>query len=142
MAALFRLEKSRNTATIDAVLASLLEWLKAPEQSSLRRAFAVWIIKVLCDRLPGVEVPKLADLQEVKSMLAENITEWTCQWKQEGLEEGLERLRGALLLEMEERFGTVPESVREKVAALDSFEEIAKLIARAATAPSLAAMDF
>ena len=83
-------------------------------------------------------------------MLAENITEWTRQWKREGFEEGLEkgreealeRLRGALLRELEERFGVIPESVRENVAALDSFEEIAKLIARTATASSLAAMDF
>jgi predicted transposase YdaD len=149
-AALFRLEKSRDAATIDGVLASLLEWLKAPEQSSLRQAFAVWILRVLANRLPGVEIPKLADLQEVKSMLAENVTEWTRQWKREGFEEGLEKglekgleqLRRALLREMEERFGSVPESVREKVAALDSFEEIARLIARAATASSLAAMDF
>lgn len=148
-AALFRLEKSRDAATIDGVLTSLLEWLKAPEQSSLRRAFAVWIVRVLANRLPGVEIPQLADLQEVKSMLAENVTEWTRQWKREGFEEGrqkgqeetLERLRRALLREMEDRFGALPESVREKVAALGSLEEIAKLIARAATVSSLAAMD-
>jgi predicted transposase YdaD len=148
-AALFRLEKSRDAATIDGVLTSLLEWLKAPEQSSLRRAFAVWIVRVLANRLPGVEIPQLADLQEVKSMLAENVTEWTRQWKREGFEEGrqkgqeetLERLRRALLREMEDRFGALPESVREKVAALGSLEEIAKLIARAATVSSLTAMD-
>ncbi|HKV09504.1 MAG TPA: Rpn family recombination-promoting nuclease/putative transposase [Thermoanaerobaculia bacterium] len=145
-AALFRLEKSRDAATIDGVLTSLLEWLRSPEQSSLRRAFAVWILKVLANRLPGVEIPQLADLQEVKSMLAENITEWTRQWKQEGFEEGrqdaLEQLRSALLREMEERFGEVPESVRGRVAALNSFEEIAKLIVRTATASSLTAMGF
>jgi hypothetical protein len=53
---------------------------------------------------------------------------------------GWKWLRGALLREMEERFGEVPESVRGKVAALDSLKEIAKLIARAATASSLSAM--
>lgn len=72
------------------------------------------------------------------------------QWKREGFEEGLEkgreealeRLRGALLRELEERFGVIPESVREKVAALVSFEEIVRLSARAATASSLSALDF
>jgi predicted transposase YdaD len=147
-AALFRLEKSREPATIQQVLTSLIEWLQRPEQSSLRQAFAAWVIKVLSSRLPGVEIPQLADLTEVKSMLAERVEEWTRQWKQEGLkegrekgrQEGLERLRGALLREMETRFGTVPESVRDKIAAIDSFEEIAKLIARTATASSLATL--
>lgn len=149
-AALFRLEKSRDAATIDEVLTSLLVWLKAPEQSLLRQAFATWIIEVLTQRLPGVSIPKLADLQEVKSMLAENITEWTRQWKQEGLEEGrqkerqeaLEELREVLLLKIEERFGEVPESVRGKVAALNSYREIASLISRTANASSLATLGF
>lgn len=155
-AALFRLEKSRDATAIDEVLTSLLEWLKAPEQSSLRQAFATWVIKVLTSRLPGIEIPQLADLQEVKSMLAERVTEWTRQWKQEGFEEGkeegkeegrqegqeetLKRLRGALLREMENRFGPIPESVRGKVAAVDSVEDIVQLIARTATASSLATL--
>lgn len=89
-------------------------------------------------------------------MLAERVTEWTRQWKQEGFEEGkeegkeegrqegqeetLKRLRGALLREMENRFGPIPESVRGKVAAVDSVEEIVQLIARTATASSLATL--
>lgn len=152
-AALFRLEKSRNAVEIEQVLTALLEWLQAPEQRSLRQAFAVWVVKVLSSRLPGIEIPKVADLQEVKSMLAERVTEWTRQWKQEGFEEGLEkgreegqeealeRLRGVLLREIEGRFGALPESVRGKVAAIDSLEEIASLIARTATAPSLATLE-
>jgi len=148
-AALFRLEKSRDATDIERVLKSLLEWLQTPEQSSLRQAFAAWVVKVLSNRLPGVEIPQVADLQEVKSMLAERITEWTLQWKQEGFEKGLEkgreegqeesltRLREVLLRGLEDRFGAVPESVRGKVAAIGSLEEIAKLIARMAMATSL-----
>jgi flagellar biosynthesis/type III secretory pathway protein FliH len=171
-AALFRLEKSRDAVEIERVLTALIEWLQAPQQSSLRQAFAVWIVKVLSNRLPGVEIPQVADLQEVKSMLAERITEWTLQWKQEGFEQGLEKglekgreegleqglekgleqglekgheqslaqLRGVLLQGLEDRFGSIPESVRGKVAAMDSIQEIAKLIARTATVPSLEAV--
>lgn len=158
-AALFRLEKSRDTVDIEQVLAALLDWLQTPEQSSLRQAFAVWVVKVLSKRLPGIEIPQVADLQEVKSMLAERVTEWTREWRQEGFEEGLkkglekgreegreegreamERLRGALLREMEGRFGPVSDGVRAKVAAIDSIEDFARLIACTATAPSLAAL--
>jgi predicted transposase YdaD len=160
-AALFRLEKSRDAVEIERVLTALIEWLQAPQQGSLRQAFAVWIVKVLSNRLPGVEIPQVTELQEVKSMLAERVTEWTQQWKQEGFEEGLERgmekglekglekgqekslerLRTVLLGEMEGRFGVLPESLRGKVAALDSIEEIAGLIARIAIAPSLAELE-
>jgi flagellar biosynthesis/type III secretory pathway protein FliH len=138
---------------IERVLTALIEWLQAPQQGSLRQAFAVWIVKVLSNRLPGVEIPQVADLQEVKSMLAERVTEWTQQWKQEGFEEGLEeglqkgqersleRLRTVLLREIEGRFGALPESLRGRVTALGSIEEIARLIARAATASSLAELE-
>jgi hypothetical protein len=46
-AALFRLENSRRPEDIDSVLASLIDWLAAPEQDSLRRAFVVWLKRVL-----------------------------------------------------------------------------------------------
>ena len=39
-AALFRLENSRGPADLQRVVATLVEWLRAPEQASLRRAFA------------------------------------------------------------------------------------------------------
>jgi predicted transposase YdaD len=167
-AALFRLEKSREVADVERVLSNLVEWLRSPEESSLRQAFAVWIVKVLSNRLPEVQIPQVADLMEVKTMLAERVTEWTRQWKQEGFQEGLERgreegreeglergleaglekgreetlerLRGALLQELEARFGSLSERVRAQAGALHSIEEMVRLLARVATAPSLEAL--
>ena len=40
-AALFRLENSRTPADVQRVLRALIDWLKAPEQRHLRRAFTV-----------------------------------------------------------------------------------------------------
>jgi hypothetical protein len=40
-AALFRLENSRTPQDVERVLAALVAWLEAPEQTSLRRAFTV-----------------------------------------------------------------------------------------------------
>jgi hypothetical protein len=69
-AALFRLEASRNPADVIAIVQQLIEWLQAPEQTSLRRAFAVWFGRVfLPRRLPGVAMPPLTDLFEVHHML-------------------------------------------------------------------------
>jgi hypothetical protein len=36
------------------------------------------------------------ELQEVKSMLAERVKEWTEEWKQEGLQEAAEQARAIL----------------------------------------------
>lgn len=89
VAALFRLEHSREPAAIVEVLTALIEWLQAPEQATLRRAFTEWLRRVLLPaRLPGVELPQMQELSEVKDMLAERVKQWTEQWKQEGLEQG------------------------------------------------------
>ncbi|NEV65493.1 transposase, partial [Thiorhodococcus minor] len=62
-AALFRLEASRSAEDALAIVRALVDWLKEPEQSSLRRAFAVWFGRVfLPKRLPGVSVTPMSDL--------------------------------------------------------------------------------
>src|SRR6185295_9024028 len=97
-------------------------WLREPDLAELRRSFTTWLLKVLLPgRVPGTEIPEVADLQEVKSMLAERVVEWTHQWKQEGLEEGLQKgrqegqedafvkAREVLLRDLVKRFGPLPE---------------------------------
>ena len=75
-AALFRLDRSRSYDELQAVVDDLLVWLATPPQRSLRRAFGIWLRRVfLRRRLPGVIIPEIDDLGEVKAMLAE-------RWKQ------------------------------------------------------------
>ncbi len=65
-AALFRLEKSRGPEEIERVLVALIEWLHEPEMAELRRAFVIWLREVLLPgRVPGAEIPQMADLEEV-----------------------------------------------------------------------------
>jgi len=144
-AALFLLERSRGPEEIQTVVAALLEWLQGPERAALRRSFTTWLKQVLLPaRVPGVEVPEVSELEEVKSMLAERVVEWTQEWQKEGFERGLmtglAKGRAALLRELERRFGPLPEGVRKRVDSLDSFERIVELSASASTAPSLAAL--
>jgi hypothetical protein len=140
-AALFRLEKSRGPEDIQRVLMALIEWLGEPELADLRRSFTTWLLRVLLPaRVPGTVIPQVADLQEVKSMLAERVIEWTHEWKQEGLEEGLERSRGVLLRNLEKRFGPLPDEVRRRVEAIASIEELTEFVLRAGAAPSLTAL--
>ena len=150
-AALFRLERSQGPEEVQAVLAALLEWLQAPEQSSLRRTFAVWFSEVfLPTRLPGVKVAKVFELQEVYSVLADKFVPWTEQWEQQGFERGLEEgarkayesLRRILLNTLEGRFGPLSEDVRRKVEDIGSVKELAELTARAGSASSLDSLGF
>jgi predicted transposase/invertase (TIGR01784 family) len=157
-AALFRLEKSRGPEDIQRVLVALIDWLREPDLTELRRSFTTWLVKVLLPaRVPGTTIPGVADLQEVKSMLAERVVEWTQEWKQEGLEEGLKeghriglqqareenlgKARGVLVRDLERRFGSLPEEVRRRVDAIASIEELMELSLRAGAAPSIAALE-
>jgi hypothetical protein len=145
-AALIRLENSRAPQDLQTVIGLLVRWLHAPEQQDLRRAFTVWIKRVLLPaRLPGIELPEMSDLNEVNTMLAERVKQWTEEWKAEGLQagiqQGLEKGRtegrtegrkeglkegrqegeAALLLHLLTRkFGPLDEPTRARVLAADA----------------------
>jgi hypothetical protein len=108
-AALFRLESSRTPADIQAVVGRLIEWLAAPAHDNLRRAFVVWLKRVLLPaRAPGVELPPVNDLQEMHAMLAERVKTWTEEWKQQGITRGEAKL---LRRQLVRRFGPLPDWV-------------------------------
>jgi hypothetical protein len=135
--ALFRLENSRTPGELRQLLRALIEWLKASEQTALRRAFTVWVKRVLLPgRVPGVDFEGLADLTEVETMLAERVKEWTKDGKLQGLQEGIQlgiqigRLEGIdegiqvggsrlLLRLLERRFGLLDEAIRQRVRSAE-----------------------
>ncbi|MDZ7810083.1 MAG: Rpn family recombination-promoting nuclease/putative transposase [Arhodomonas sp.] len=88
-AAVFALEHSRTAADLQVVVHRLVQWLQAPEQRSLRRAFSVWLGRVLIPgRFGDAPLPPSNNLREMETMLSERVKEWQEQWKQQGLEEG------------------------------------------------------
>ncbi len=123
---LFSLEKSQTPEDIRAVVGCLIKWLKLPEQTSLRRAFTVWIYRVLLPaRLPGQDVPQVNELVEVETMLAERVKEWTKEWKAEGMQQGMKQgmQKGVLQLlmrQLEVKFDELPPGF---VARLKADEE-------------------
>ena len=91
VAALFRLENSRGPEDVCQVIEALGAWLQRSEQSELRRAFVGWLREVLLPRrMPEAKsrIPELENLQEVRTLLAERVQEWTKQWREEGRKEG------------------------------------------------------
>jgi len=150
-AAVFRLEKSFDTEAMERVLEAASEWLRAPGLEELRRSFTAWVLKVLLpSRVRGVRFPEYLDLEEVKAMLAESGYSWSDRWEQEGIEkglkqgrqeglqEGLQEARGALLRDLERRFGPLPETILRRVDAIASIAELTEFSLRAGAASSLA----
>ncbi|HVZ44645.1 MAG TPA: hypothetical protein VHA82_12620, partial [Ramlibacter sp.] len=59
--------------------------LKAPHNTALRRAFAVWIKRVVLRHLPeGEEPAQVQDLTEIPEMIGERMERWKQQLLQQG----------------------------------------------------------
>lgn len=120
-AALFRLEKTKNPEKLNEALTALIDWLGASEQAEIRRAFTVWIKRVLLPgHFPGVILPELGDILEIKTMLAETVIEWTKEWKlqgiQEGMQQGMQQGETALFERLlAKRFGSLPDEIRVRI---------------------------
>ena len=128
VAALFRLETSRDPEHVLEFVGALVEWLQAPEQADLRRAFAVWLRRVFPrEQESDVEIPETENLQEVRTMLAERVKEWSKRWREEGRQEGRQRKRPArrrqrtlLTRQLERKFGVLDAAVRDRIVHADS----------------------
>ena len=68
----------------------LIELLRAQPDEELRQAFAAWLRQGLrlAGRLPEGRGDALAQLQEMHTMLEENVREWTREWLEKGIEQG------------------------------------------------------
>jgi hypothetical protein len=140
-AALFRLERSWGQDEIERVVEAMAGALRDPALQSLEETFSRWIRQVLLPaRAPGVEIPEVRSLKEVRTMLAERVVEWTQEWKEEGLQEGLQKgwhsLFEVVLGLLEWRLGPVDEGTRQKLEQR-TLEELADLAKRIPTASSL-----
>lgn len=134
IAALLRLEQSRDLETLAKEAARLGHSLEDTEDVGLRRAFAVLINESLAPELPPVH-----DFMEVPPMLAERFQEWREDWKRagleegrregrrEGLEQGLERgvlngQRRLLAKQLIKRFGPLTPQVGDRLDSATSEE--------------------
>ncbi|MBU0498704.1 MAG: Rpn family recombination-promoting nuclease/putative transposase [Gammaproteobacteria bacterium] len=89
IASLVQIERSASPQAIAQAVAQLTEKLQSPEYRSLRRAFTVWIKRLILRRFaPAGELPELQDLSEVNSMIAERVESWTQQWLRQGIQQG------------------------------------------------------
>ena len=131
--------------------------LQGPEYARLRRAFTVWLGRVVLKRSGITEdISELHDLREVDAMLEERAAQWKddyirqgvlmglAEGRMEGLAEGEARGKAegvgmALRDFLEIRFGALPPSVTSSLATLSDADTLRGLTLSAYRAPSLEA---
>ena len=105
VSALIGMESSRTPGELERWLDALLDWVRGPGERELRRAFGTWIRRVLlAHRFPDVELEREAELEEVRTMLEEQVREWTQQWFEEGREAGRAEERALLCRQTARKF--------------------------------------
>ena len=94
VSALIALETNRDRSRLPELLDTLIGLLRAQNDEELTDAFTAWVAQVLLPRpLRGTSSAPLPSLEEVRTMLAETVQEWTEQWVEQGLERGIEQGR-------------------------------------------------
>ncbi len=93
VSALIALEKNRDPKRVPALLKTLRGLLRKQKDDELGQAFRAWVVQVMPRRLRDVPPESLPQLEEVETMLSENVREWTAGWVAEGREQGLEQGR-------------------------------------------------
>ena len=92
VSALIALETSRDRERLPELLGSLIGLLREQGDEELTQAFRSWVEQVLLPRrFRGGESESLPRLEEVRTMLAEQVREWTEEWVEEGREQGREQ---------------------------------------------------
>lgn len=90
---LVKMEKSNDELELVDLVGTLIGCLSTKSDTpDLGHDFAHWIIRSLLPaKMPGTDMPQVEQLQEVKNMLAERVTQWKDRWRREGLQEGIEQ---------------------------------------------------
>lgn len=145
VAQLLRLERAQEPEQVRQILKELIARLHGPEYLLLRRAFTVWLGRVVLKR-SGItdEIPEFQDLREVHAMLEERAAQWKDDYIKQGVVIGEARgeVKGiglALQDLLEARFGTLPQSVTSYIGSSSDSNALRKLTLSAYRAESLEA---
>ena len=83
------MERAPDAKQLAAALERAHKLLDASGNQSLGRTLLAWLKRVVSRFMPPeLKLDQLNYLEELQTMLAENVIQWTQKWKQEGLQEG------------------------------------------------------
>lgn len=143
VAQLLRLERAQEPEQVRQIVRELIARLHGPGYLPLRRAFTVWLGRVVLKR-SGIteEIPEFQDLREVDAMLEERAAQWKNEYITLGRKEGEAKGeakglgRGVQLL-LEARFGALPASVTTYISSSSDSNTLQKMMLSAYHAESL-----
>lgn len=87
---LIALERCTTPAELREHIQLLQHKVNSATYQPIRRAFAIWLSRLLRVKFKQETIPEYQELIEVNAMLAERINDWTLEWKKEGEKLGLE----------------------------------------------------
>lgn len=118
VAELFCIEKSHDWEEVHSSVHRLRRAVP-PTEASLRRAFEIWLHKVILPRfgISDEAISTTVTLEELGTMLAERIDSWNRQIREEGRQEGEARM---LLQLLRVKFGPLAPEIEERVRSADA----------------------
>jgi flagellar biosynthesis/type III secretory pathway protein FliH len=153
VALLIRLERSRTRSSLRQVIRDLAAALPRPDEGGLRRAFLVWLRRVLLPGKGKEDIPELVDLEDFRAMLSETVEKWNQELMRKGekrgerkglaeglvkgLEKGRQESRDLLLRQLTVKFGPLDDRTRARVEAAGP-QRLMKMAERLLTAERLA----
>ena len=88
LSAIIEMERAPDAKQLSAALERARKLLDASGNQSLGRTLLAWLKRVVLRFIaPGLKLDQLNYLEELQTMLAENVIMWTQKWKQEGRQE-------------------------------------------------------
>jgi len=149
VALLIRLERSRTRSGLRQIIRDLVAALPGSDEGGLRRAFVVWLQRVLLPAKGEEDIPEMIDLEDFRTMLIERVEEWSREietraekkgerrGEKKGLKEGRREGRELLLRMLQIKFGQVDDRTRARILTARS-ESLLKWGERLVTAERLA----
>ena len=133
VSALIALETNRERDRTPALMTALIERLRELGDTALTRVFQEWVTQMLVPRRKwGTGMGSMAILEEVRTMLAERVQEWTAEWVEEGREQGIEQERRLLCRMAARKFGAETASrlsvLLERVADQERLAQVGEWI--------------
>jgi flagellar biosynthesis/type III secretory pathway protein FliH len=119
---MFQLEHSPSERDFVELVTTVTHWLSSPRDVSLKQDLVAWVKNVLVVKqlLSPEAIREINQLEELPTMLAEQIDKWEARLVAKGRTEGRTEGQAQLLIRLlEEKFGPVKTRVRTRISALD-----------------------
>ena len=114
-AMLFQLEQVEDVSTLAEAIQQVAAKLRTAEKGRLLDPFNAWVQAILLPRMSeklAVGFRKNKSLKETSTMLAQTVTKWTEDWKNEGIKKGRKDM---LEKQLQARFGRLSKDMLQRL---------------------------